>query len=81
MAYTYALLLLLVDKKVVSYKAYGKTHEYFPVISKEDYSKQKMGEVIHKLFDGSPQKLLSFLVKKEKLSISDLDDIMKTLNK
>jgi len=75
------IIRILVDKKIVSYKAYGKTHEYFPVISKDDYSKQKMGEVMSKLFDGSPRKMLSFLVKKEELSIEDLDDIMKTLKK
>lgn len=75
------IIRILVDKKVVGYKAYGKTHEYFPLISKEVYSKQKMGEVMHKLFDDSPKKMLSFLVKKEKLSIEDLDEIMKTLKK
>ncbi|RFC54495.1 BlaI/MecI/CopY family transcriptional regulator [Brumimicrobium aurantiacum] len=75
------IIRILVEKKIVSYKAYGKTHEYFPLISKEDYSKQKMGEMIHKLFDGSTQKMLSFLVKKEKLSLSDLDEIMQTLKK
>ncbi|WP_107039285.1 BlaI/MecI/CopY family transcriptional regulator [Brumimicrobium mesophilum] len=75
------IIRILVDKKAVSYKAYGKTHEYFPIISKEDYSKQQMGEVMNKLFDGSPQKMLSFLVKKEELSIQDLDDIMRTLKK
>lgn len=73
------IIRILVDKKIVSYKAYGKTHEYFPLISKEVYSKQQMGEVMNKLFDGSPKKMLSFLVKKEKLSIEDLDDIMKNL--
>lgn len=74
------IIRILVDKKIVSYKAYGKTHQYFPLISKEEYSKQKMGEVMQKLFDGSPKKMLSFLVKKEKLSMNDLDEIMRTLN-
>lgn len=75
------IIRILVDKNIVGYKAYGKTHEYFPLISKEAYSKQKVGEVMHKLFDGSPKKMLSFLVNKEKLSIEDLDEIMKTLKK
>ncbi|MEX2484234.1 MAG: BlaI/MecI/CopY family transcriptional regulator [Brumimicrobium sp.] len=73
------IIRILVDKKVVGYKAYGKTHEYYPLISKEVYSKQRVGEVMNKLFDNSPKKMLSFLVEKEKLSIKDLDEIMKTL--
>ena len=75
------IIRILVDKNAVGYKAYGKTHEYFPLISKDEYSKQKMGEVMQKLFDGSPKKMLSFLVKKEKFSVEDLDQILKTLKK
>lgn len=75
------IIRILVDKKVVDYKAYGKTHEYFPTITKEKYSNQRMKEMMHSFFDGSPKKMLSFLVKKDELDISDFEEIMDSIKK
>jgi predicted transcriptional regulator len=75
------IIRILVDKKAVGYKAYGKTHEYFPLIKKEAYSEQQVKSVIGRFFDDSPKKLLSFLLKEEKLDVNDLDEVMKLIEK
>lgn len=75
------IIRILVDKKAVGYKAYGKTHEYFPLIKKEEYSEQQVKSVIGRFFDDSPKKLLSFLLKEEKLDVNDLDEVMKLIEK
>lgn len=74
------IIRILVDKKAVSFKAYGKTHEYYPLISKEEYSKNKLKDMVQSYFDGSPKKMLSFLVKKEKMDLKEIEDIMKEID-
>lgn len=75
------IIRILVDKKAVGYKAYGKTHEYFPLIEKTSYSEQQVKSVMRRFFDDSPKKMLSFLLKEEKLDLKELDEIMKLIEK
>jgi len=75
------IIRILVDKGVVSYKAYGKTHEYYPLVSKEIYSRQRIKDLMLAFFDGSPRQLLSFLAKKEDVSLQDFEEVVKTIKK
>ena len=64
-----SIVRLLEKKGYISYKAYGKTYEYFPAITKEDYTKTTFSKMFSGYFDSSPASLLSFMVKEEKLKI------------
>ncbi len=64
---------LLEKKGYVSYKAYGKTYEYFPSISKEAYTKTTFSKLFAGYFDNSPASLLSFMVREEQLSEKDIE--------
>lgn len=75
-----SVVRILEKKEFVGHKAYGKTHEYFPLISKEDYAQQGVSSIIDKYFDGSPQNLVSFLVQKENIRLDDLNELYKVLN-
>ncbi|QOI97950.1 MAG: BlaI/MecI/CopY family transcriptional regulator [Flammeovirgaceae bacterium] len=75
------IIRILEAKGFVGHKAYGKTHEYFPLISKEQYKKFYLKEVLEGYFDGSFQHLLSFFVKENKLSEKELSELVKELNK
>lgn len=78
---TVASVVRILEKKgFVSHKAYGKTHEYFPIISKEEYAQQGLSLMIHKYFGSSPKKLVSFLVEKENLGLEELAELYKVLN-
>ncbi len=68
-----SVVRILEKKGFVGYKAYGKTYEYFPIISKEDYAKKTFKKVLSNYFDNSASSLLSFLVKEEKISLAELD--------
>lgn len=74
-----SVVRILEKKGFVSHKAYGKTHEYFPVIKKEDYKKTGLKDWIGNYFDGSPSQLVSFLVEKNQINIKDLNQLMKQL--
>lgn len=66
----------LEEKGYVSHYAYGKTHQYFPVIKKEDYRKQFMNRAIDHYFDNSYKSMVSFFAKEEKISVAELKEII-----
>jgi predicted transcriptional regulator len=69
---------ILEKKEFVGHKAYGKTYEYFPLITKEEYSKLNISDLVRDYFDGSVNNLVSFLVKKEQI---DIDELQKMIDK
>jgi predicted transcriptional regulator len=70
---------ILEKKGFVGYKAYGKTHEYYPLIPKEKYTKFYLNNMLSGYFNGSFQNLVSFFAKEEKLDLQDIDTLMKKL--
>ena len=66
----------LEEKGYVSYTAYGKTHQYFPIISKEAYKKRFMNTAIQNYFNNSYKNMVSFFAKEEKISIDELKEII-----
>lgn len=76
-----SIVRLLEKKGYVAYKAYGKTYEYFPAISKDDYTKTTFSKMFSGYFDNSPASLLSFMVKEEKLSEKDIEELKALINK
>ncbi|MDY0903649.1 BlaI/MecI/CopY family transcriptional regulator [Pedobacter sp. CFBP9032] len=75
-----SIVRLLEKKGYVNYKAYGKTYEYFPAITKDQYTKTTFSKLFSGYFNNSPASLLSFMVKEEKLSESDIEEIKKIIN-
>ncbi len=75
-----SVVRILEKKEFVDHKAYGKTHEYFPIVTKEEYAQHGVKSLMEKYFGGSPKKLVSFLVQSEDLNLKELNDIMKTLD-
>jgi BlaI family penicillinase repressor len=66
----------LEEKGYVSYNAYGKTHQYFPIISKEDYKTKFMTTAIDNYFNSSYKNVVSFFAKEEKISVDELKEII-----
>jgi len=74
------IIRILEKKEVVGYTAYGKTHEYFPLITEEEYKRFEMQNLMVNYFDNSLPNLVSFFVKENDLKSKDLDEIMKMIN-
>jgi len=70
---------ILVSKGFLSYRAYGKSHQYYPVVSKEAYTEGMMHSVMQQYFDNSFKQLVSFFSQKEKVSIEELEEILALL--
>lgn len=73
------IVRILETKGFVAHKAYGKTHEYFPVITKEKYTKFYLNNLIKGYFNGSFQNLVSFFAKENKMDIHDLEKLLDEL--
>tara|TARA_R110002049_G_scaffold307720_2_gene509217 strand:- start:50312 stop:50671 length:360 start_codon:yes stop_codon:yes gene_type:complete len=71
----------LEDKGYVAYTAYGKTHQYYPVVSKEEYRKGFMNTAINNYFNNSYKNMVSFFAKEEKISVEELKDIIDLIQK
>jgi len=71
----------LEDKQFLNHKAYGRTYEYRPIISRKTYSKTTLKKLVNDYFDGSMNSLVSFIVKEDDLEISELTDLLDKLDK
>lgn len=79
---TVSTIIRILEKKgLVGYTAYGKTHEYYPLITEEEYRRFQTEQLMANYFDNSLKKLVSFFVKDKNISLSEADEIIKLLNR
>ncbi|MEO1517860.1 MAG: BlaI/MecI/CopY family transcriptional regulator [Bacteroidota bacterium] len=60
----------------IDYHKIGKSHQYYPTISKRTYQKSILTHLLKDYFGGSPEKLLSFFIKEENLSEEEVNEIL-----
>lgn len=73
---TVSTIVRILEKKgFVDHKAYGKTHEYFPLISKKDYTRSYFKGFVKNYFGNSYKAMATFFAKEENLSIQELEEI------
>ena len=71
----------LEDKGYVGHTAYGNTHQYYPIVSKEEYRKNFMNKAISNYFNDSYKNLVSFFAEEEKISADELREILDIIEK
>ena len=75
------IVRILESKGFVDHEQKGKGYLYFPVVAKEEYSNQSINSVVDKYFQGSFKSMVSFFVKKNDLSLNEMEEIMKEIEK
>ncbi len=73
------LLKILMEKGYVKAEAVGRNNLYCAIISKENYSKNSIGNLVANYFNGSYSNAVSFLVDQQKLSVKDLELLLNQL--
>ena len=73
------IIRILETKGFVQYEAFGKTHRYFPVISKEQYKSFTTEKLLNGYFGNSVENMFSFFVKKQKIGLKEADQILKLI--
>lgn len=72
------LVHILEDKGFLAHKAITpRCYQYYPVVSRDDYRRGSLGNVVNKFFNKSYLGVVSALVKEEKISVDDLRELIK----
>jgi len=71
------IVRILEDKGFVDHEKVGKGHVYFPLVQKSEYSNQSINKLVDGYFQGSFKSMVSFFMKKNDISMSELEEIMK----
>ena len=75
------MLKILIEKEFVGVKIIGRQHQYYPLISKEAYSKATIKTLVKGYFGGSFTEAVSFMIKENSLSLEDLENLLAQLKK
>lgn len=75
------ILKILIDKKFVATEVYGRANQYYALVHKEDYKHNSIKNLVEGYFEGSFSNAVSFMVDKNKLSIADLELLLKQIKK
>ena len=70
------IVRILEDKGFVSHDKVGKGHIYYPIVKKSEYSNQSINKLVDGYFQGSFKSMVSFFMKKNDISLSELESIM-----
>ncbi|NCP83548.1 MAG: BlaI/MecI/CopY family transcriptional regulator [Bacteroidetes bacterium] len=70
------IVRILEKKEFVGHKENGKSYLYFPLVSKDEYTKFSIKNLIQGYFGGSYKKAVSFFVKEEKFSVQEMESLL-----
>ena len=73
------IVRILQQKGFVGHETLGKSHRYFPLVSRKSYTKSFMKGFVKKYFDGSYQQMVSFFTEEDNLSLSELEQLINEL--
>lgn len=75
---TVSTIVRILEKKgFVGYRAYGKTHEYYPLIDKKTYTSFFFKNFLSNYFGGSFSSLVSFFAKENDMDVKELEELLK----
>lgn len=69
----------LEEKGYIGYKAYGNTYQYYALVTEDEYRKTTLNNVIDKYFSNSYTRVVSSLIEEEKLSIDELQELIRKI--
>ncbi len=75
------LLKILMEKEFVAVHVMGRQHQYYSLVSKDDYSKRSMKQLVKGYFEGSFSNVVSFLVKENNISVEELESLLQQIKK
>lgn len=73
------IIKILVDKGFAGTNTFGRMHQYYPLVSKETYTKGTIKSLVKGYFNGNFSQAVSFMVQENNLSLSDLEALVNEL--
>jgi len=73
------IVRILENKGFVDHEVFGKSHQYYPLVTKEEYRSFSAEQLMKGYFNASPSSMLSFFLKEKSLEAKDLDEMLKMI--
>jgi BlaI family penicillinase repressor len=73
------MVKILEDKGFLDHESVGNIYCYFPVISREEYQKYAMKDIVSQYFDNSYPRMLAFFAKEQNLSEKEMAEILEII--
>lgn len=73
------IVRVLVQKEIVGFNAYGNSHQYYPLVSKSEYSKGQMKRLVTDYYNNSLAQVVNFFSESKQLDEKELDEALKML--
>lgn len=67
----------LEDKEFVGHEQFGNTYRYFAIISREEFSKNTIKNLVSKYFDKSYSSVVSMFVEEENISVEEIKALIR----
>ena len=68
-------------KSYLGFKRYGHVYDYFAAIDHDTYKKAFVGGLVENYFQNSYKEMVSFFAKEQKISATELQEILKMIEK
>ena len=72
---------ILEQKGFVAHETFNRANRYYPIVSREEYAQRMLGRLTTSYFGSSPRALVSFLVDRNEVSLSDLETLIKEIER
>jgi predicted transcriptional regulator len=66
----------LEEKGFLDHEQFGNTHRYFPIISREEFSKNSLKNLVGKYFNTSYASVVSMFAEEEDISIEEIQKLI-----
>jgi BlaI family transcriptional regulator, penicillinase repressor len=78
---TVSTIIRILEKKgFVWHNVFGNTHQYYPLVSRKEYSKKKLASMVNQYFRDSYSELVSFFAKNKEISVREMEEIIEIMN-
>lgn len=71
----------LEDRGIVGYEAFGKTHRYYPILTKQEYRGNTLKNLVGRYFGGSIEQVVSFFVEEEQVNPDEIKELLEKIKK
>ena len=79
---TVSTIIRILEKKgFIDHESAGKSHIYYPIVSKSDYTKHSLSQLVKGYFSNSYKQMVSFFSEDDNLSIKDLEEMKALIDK
>jgi len=78
---TVSTIIRILEKKgVVGHRSYGRSHQYYPLMSKSEYKRRRFRDILKKHFSNSYRSFLSFFTKEEDVGLTELEEMKRMID-